>query len=177
MLPDHLLRDYLGNSVSASAERTPPVMAMVANRAAPATARLVSMVCPSFVASFVDRGGEDHPADATPKNSAHAHGARFARGRGSRALELGGGAAPRRRGGSPPFPVRRRIVGGSAQIATRRQHIAVANDDRAERKVSPRGLGDGDPHEMVATWKGRHLRRARPGLARRGERGPGQART
>jgi hypothetical protein len=71
--------------------------------------------------------------------------------------------------------VRRRIV--SAQIATRRQHIAVANDDRAEGKVSPRGLGDGDPHEMLVTWKGRQLRRARPGLARRGERGPDQAST
>ena len=69
--------------------------------------------------------------------------------------------------------MRRRIVGGSAQIATRRQHIAVANDDRAKGKVSLRGLGDGDPHEMLVTGKGRHLRRACPGLARRAEGGPG----
>jgi hypothetical protein len=52
------------------------------------------------------------------------------------------------------------------------QPVDSTSPSRTMTAPNPRGLGDGDPHEMLVTWKGRHLRRARPGLARRGERGP-----
>ncbi|MGI8569381.1 MAG: hypothetical protein ACR2KT_10090 [Methylocella sp.] len=62
-------------------------------------------------------------------------------------------------------------------IAAGRDDLAVADDERAEGKVRFCGLGDGDPHEMLAARKGRHLRRACRGLARRAEGGPGEAPT
>jgi len=126
-----------------------------------------------FAGELLHGRGVDEPADAAPENRAPAHRARLAgsieRAAPERLAAVVGEAAADR----GDLAMRGRIVVAAPQIATARQHPAIADDHCAERKVAAPGLGERHAHEPLVLggrWNGRRSeqRRGRRQYGRRG---------
>jgi hypothetical protein len=131
----------LANSAIASSASTPPVMVIGANGALAATSALEIMIWSILLASCcTEAANTSRPI--WHQMIAPMHIARAVRKR--RGAMVGETAAYRHH-----FTVRGRVAIGLAEIAAVRDHLAVAHDDRAERKIAPPRLIDRQSHEAL----------------------------